>query len=94
MDTSALLSRVEQVSLEVSRLRKILEIQATVNEILEAVVIALDRQMTAVKKCDSPGQSHRTSVMRAHCVEASQELRTSAHHSQVQLSEDLPKSPP
>lgn len=94
MDASALLSRVEQVSLEVSRLRKILAPQAIVNENLEAVVTALDRRMTAVEKCDSPSQAHRTSVIRAHCKEASQELRTSAHHSQVQLLKDLPKSPP
>ena len=49
MDASALLSRVEQLSQEVSGLRRALETQAEVSENLGASVAAMDRRVTAVE---------------------------------------------
>ncbi|KAL7380930.1 hypothetical protein ABVT39_026135 [Epinephelus coioides] len=54
MDASALLSRVEQLSQEVSGLRGALETQAEVSDNLGAFVAAMDRQVIAV-------ETHRTS---------------------------------
>ena len=54
MDASALLSRVEQLSQQVSGLRKALDTQADVSENLGAIVTAMDRRVAAV-------ETHRTS---------------------------------
>ncbi|CAL8239593.1 unnamed protein product [Gadus morhua 'NCC'] len=54
MDASALLSQVEQLSQQVSGLRKALDTQADVSENLGAIVTAVDRRVAAV-------ETHRTS---------------------------------
>ena len=47
MDTSALLSRVEQLSQEVSSLRRALGTQAEVTESMGAIITTMDRRVSA-----------------------------------------------
>lgn len=49
MDASALLSRVEQLSSEVSALRRAIEAQVTVNKDLTAATVAVNRRVTALE---------------------------------------------
>lgn len=65
MDASALLSRLEQLSQEVSSLRRALNVQTSVIEILGAATVAMDRQISAIEKYRGlPGLDPGTGALR------------------------------
>lgn len=92
MDASALLSRMEQLSLEVSRLREALEAQENVSENLEAAAVVMDRRITAVERLrGSPATTAAKTP--AFQKEEAREPMEPAHQSHEQGSDALPQSP-
>ena len=64
-DTSALLRRIEQLSSEVSGLRRTTEAQADVNENLTAATAALNRRVTAMEESCTMDLGHKTAATAA-----------------------------
>ena len=60
IDASALLSRVTQLSWEVSKMRCALDAQTGINDDLGMTTSAMDRRLTDIEKlCGSSGRAHR-----------------------------------
>lgn len=78
MDASALLSRVERLSQEISGLSKALETQAEVSENLGSIAATIDRRVTAMETyrstdCREPGAALTGRWAHGHAVSGSQE---------------------
>ncbi|RXN10872.1 hypothetical protein ROHU_004378 [Labeo rohita] len=94
MDASALLSRMEQLSQEVSSLREALEAQASVNENLEAATAVIGHRVTAMEKlCGSSGARRWAGTGSASQERELQDLAAPACQLQREVSSPLPESP-
>ncbi|KAL0199979.1 hypothetical protein M9458_003166, partial [Cirrhinus mrigala] len=94
MDASALLSRLERLSREVSSMREALETQATVNENLGAATAVINRWVTAMEKlCGSPVGERGAGAGSASQEREWQDLVAPACQLQREVSSPLPESP-
>ncbi|ROL51267.1 hypothetical protein DPX16_1509 [Anabarilius grahami] len=94
IDASALLSRVEQLSREVSSLREALEAQASVNENLGVATAIMDRRVTAMEKLrGSPDWEHGFGAAPASQERVLQDSVVPACQSREEISSPLSQSP-